>query len=409
MAFKVGSSSRNPVCALVCGRTGSGKSHLIQPYFEGEDGPEVNAGNQSVTYKTTGYPCTIEGKEVCLYDTPGGYDSKGRDQEFIDSMIAAMQRHATGIHKVFFCVNTLACRFDETDRKLLTVMVAMLGGPTNIPKGTFYMCLTRWDRASKEEKKDAQVYKDDVAQFLPGLAFEVVPCGDGNRKEFQRSLLDIGMDRVSGDEVSIQTANMVMVQTLQSEMLEAKKEAENMKEKVLEVEASKRKVEEGATIEKNRLIAKHLQEKEEQKKILEQKEKDFAKKREEDEKKLHQEVAKAKSEAERKALQDRFAEAAKRADAQRGYDKLISKLEGDVSDLKAELEEVRCDAYPSYRRPLRDVLRVHRRHVTCCSCHSSLDAYSDNIFVCLDCDSGLYDLCGSCYGARKDSHQYATY
>jgi len=124
--------SSNARIVVILGHTGHGKSTFANRLLGdnstfGDLGPFIvghtsKLGSESVSKNIT----DIYGRKLCVVDTPGYYDSSGKDSQHVNQ-ICDYLRGCDGINKFLLVRNSTNLRFDRSFKNLLTEYVKTFG------------------------------------------------------------------------------------------------------------------------------------------------------------------------------------------------------------------------------------------------------------------------------------------
>ena len=101
-------SSKGKIEILITGRTGAGKSTLVNSLV-GKPVAEVGNRLEAKTKNVTGYRLTAEeGVEVVVWDSPGLQDGSGNEEEYL----AELKEKCSNVDIVIYCIKLAATRSD---------------------------------------------------------------------------------------------------------------------------------------------------------------------------------------------------------------------------------------------------------------------------------------------------------
>ncbi len=99
------------VNVLVMGRTGVGKSTLVNTImkkFDGKEGKELKSD-------VTSYPIEINGVQYNIWDTSGLQDRGIKDNEILDNITTQLKQECTHIHLLVYCLRMDTDRIESND------------------------------------------------------------------------------------------------------------------------------------------------------------------------------------------------------------------------------------------------------------------------------------------------------
>ena len=115
---------------LVCGKTGVGKSTLINSLFACDvckvNNPGLTGNFRRGTAKVTEWKATLNSVGINLIDSPGLQDGEGSDDEYLKAMHEKC-KDVDHLDLVLYCVEMTAARFGEAEIKPLQLFTKEFG------------------------------------------------------------------------------------------------------------------------------------------------------------------------------------------------------------------------------------------------------------------------------------------
>ena len=121
--------SKDKLSILVCGRTGLGKSELINTLAGAELSEVKDPGDVdfNLVHQTIGLKeqhITLHGKVVSIWDSPGLQDETGRDQEYVDNMYD----HCSDVDLILYCVDMTITRWTNQEINAIKIITEKFEG-----------------------------------------------------------------------------------------------------------------------------------------------------------------------------------------------------------------------------------------------------------------------------------------
>jgi hypothetical protein len=138
---------------------------------------------------------------VGIFDTPGWFDSDGRDQEMVDEFLTVLKAQPQGVHLIVFCLSVYDPRYTSSLKEAFGMMVKLLGGSANLKPTTVVVLLTKantstriaWDQ--NLETRMAQ-WKQELGKAI-GVSVRVLTHGSDPGDDNAFCDLVLGIDMVA--------------------------------------------------------------------------------------------------------------------------------------------------------------------------------------------------------------------
>ena len=113
----------NCLTITVTGRTGTGKTSLMNGLLGKEVGKEGSTLSRGTTYVES-FQAEIQGVRVTIWDTPGLQDGECKDEEYLKEMIDS---GCVDANLKVYCLSMANTRFDESEMKALNEFTTKVG------------------------------------------------------------------------------------------------------------------------------------------------------------------------------------------------------------------------------------------------------------------------------------------
>ena len=180
---------------MITGKTGSGKTSLINGLIGAEVGDEGETLSRSTT-KVMPKELVLEEKKVRIWDTPGLQDGTGEEKQYLDQM----KRFCSDCDLYIYCVNMSQKRFEASEKRAIEALTKTFGRQfwpkvlfvltfANTEVGNFPMDCNKEERFQNLIKKwHSEIVKELVklgVEQKVAEAIEMVPTG--YRKPLQQN------------------------------------------------------------------------------------------------------------------------------------------------------------------------------------------------------------------------------
>lgn len=192
-AFKEFVSRQGNLSMLVAGKTGVGKSRLVNALV----GRVVAAEGHQKNFCTTSvnsYSTNIEGTTICVYDSPGLQDSRCEDQSDLDGL--AREARKGRLDVMLYCIKMDDKYFHNEDKNAIRALTHTFGPEiweTSIIALTFANKIQDPDEGDEQEyfQRDYKFWRDEINAFLAELevdstireAIPIVPAGNSRKPQ----------------------------------------------------------------------------------------------------------------------------------------------------------------------------------------------------------------------------------
>ncbi len=121
--FMVGKGQQCSVSILVSGKTGVGKSHLVNA-FVGEELALEEEQKTACTNSVDPYRTKINGTEVVVWDSAGLQDDSGNDELYLEDMTTKLHQ---GLDIMLYCIKMDEKRFHKDDKNAIRALTRKFG------------------------------------------------------------------------------------------------------------------------------------------------------------------------------------------------------------------------------------------------------------------------------------------
>ncbi|PUU73234.1 P-loop containing nucleoside triphosphate hydrolase protein [Tuber borchii] len=191
-----------PVMIAVMGKTGTGKTSFVNAITE--KGLTVGHGLDSCTQDIQTANTTINGREVCLVDTPGFDDTNRSDADILSTIADWVQqanherKHFSGIIYFHRIVDT---RMEGSNMKNLR-MFRELCGEKNF--SNVILCTTMWDKVEEEEGRRREQELESKETFWGSLVSRGAQVMRHRGPDFAASARKIAESLIQKDTIVLQ-------------------------------------------------------------------------------------------------------------------------------------------------------------------------------------------------------------
>lgn len=170
----------NEVNILVTGKTGTGKSSLINGIIGEEVAPEGSTLNPE-TSEVTGYPFKLHEVDVTVWDSPGLQDGTGKEKEYIQDM---QRKGCASADLVVYCIRMCETRFPRKEDKEAVKKLSIGLGKTIWKNAVLVLTFANQitftpnrGEAAPTPKQKQELFKARMASFKEKLRDTLVEAG----------------------------------------------------------------------------------------------------------------------------------------------------------------------------------------------------------------------------------------
>ncbi len=183
---------------MVTGKTGAGKSTLINGLIGLGQVARVGKELEGVTRDVTSYPREINGVQFNIWDAPGLQDTTESDDVTLDDITAKLEQdlEGTDIHLLLYCHRMDTDRLHSSDELVFKSLIKRFGPKiweTSVIALTF---ANKVDPPEFDEIKDEESKREEVQEY-----FKQRPI------EYKNKIVDIlkknGMDEQKASEIAV--------------------------------------------------------------------------------------------------------------------------------------------------------------------------------------------------------------
>ena len=188
--FLSGEGQERSVSILVSGKTGVGKSHLVNA-FVGEQLAIEGERKTPCTASVQSYSTVINGTEVVVFDSSGLQDDSGNDEVYLEDMRKKLHQ---GLDIILYCIKMHDKRLHKDDKNAIRVLtrnfgkdvwknavIALTFANSNVdPKGEANLDYFQSDLTLWREEIHAFFAEDPELKLDPEIyeAIPIVPVGN---------------------------------------------------------------------------------------------------------------------------------------------------------------------------------------------------------------------------------------